>query len=750
MPLRGVLLLLMLTGTLRADELDEQLKLGTKLQQEGKFNLAITTLQNAEELALRSKRFDKLAAIKNALGVAQTWSRRPESARASLLEAMHHAKAFNDLRLEAGVRNNLGNLHAAWAEVLSEQARQDAYALALNHYTASANLARRIPDPLLAARATVNAAFSAARGGQTDRAKDLGDIAVDVLPNVPDSLDKAHLLITLGQSAELLIPRSVIVGDKQKLQRRAFNACEQAREIALKFNDPLVGSYAVGYQGRLYESAMRYDEALTLTRRAVRLAQEARSPDSLYVWQWQTGRIFREQGKLDEAVTAYTAARDTLQGVRSDQALGFGNRGFGTSFRSEVGPLYYELADLLLARADAAADEATVQQYLSDARNTVERLRVGEFESYMQDPCINQLQASRVDLTKELGRIQRGNPAVVYLIPLADRVEILLTTRQGMRRIKSEGVGSDQLTKQTREFRRRLETRATHRYFASAKQLYQWLIKPIEPTLQAEKVDTLVFVPDGALRTVPMAALHDGSDFLIARYAVAVSPGLSLSLSESDPQDVSRSAARILASGLSQSKEGFAPLPNVATELASIQQIYTAGATKLLDEDFQLPTFTQELQPTAAREYSIVHIASHGVFASDIADTFILTFDDRMTLNDLQALLQPTANRRPIDLLTLSACQTSAGDDQAALERASLGLGGLAVKAGARSAMASLWCAHDQATGELIRAFYEQLRDHPHAGKAQALRQAQLQLLRGEPFRHPIYWAPFLMIGDWL
>src|SRR5918993_2237609 len=97
---------------------------------------------------------------------------------------------------------------------------------------------------------------------------------------------------------------------------------------------------------------------------------------------------------------------------------------------------------------------------------------------------------------------------------------------------------------------------------------------------------------------------------------------------------------------------------------------------------------------------------------------------------------------RPIDLLTLSACQTSAGDDQSALERASLGLGGLAVKAGARSAMASLWFANDQATGELVRAFYEQLRDHPDAGKAQALRQAQLELLRNEDFSHPIYWAP--------
>jgi CHAT domain-containing protein len=243
-----------------------------------------------------------------------------------------------------------------------------------------------------------------------------------------------------------------------------------------------------------------------------------------------------------------------------------------------------------------------------------------------------------------------------------------------------------------------------------------------------------------------MAALHDGNDFLIAKYAVAVSPGLSLSLGGNDPAAVSRSARRVLASGLSEATQGFAPLPNVERELESIQQLY--GATKLINQDFKVPTFSRELAPTAAPadEYSIVHIASHGVFAADVADTFVVTYDGKLDLTSLERLLRGNS----IDLLTLSACQTSAGDDQAALERASLGLGGLAVKAGARSAIASLWFANDQATGQLITAFYTELRDHPEAGKAKALQQAQLSLIRGEDFSHPIYWAPFLMIGDWL
>jgi CHAT domain-containing protein len=250
-----------------------------------------------------------------------------------------------------------------------------------------------------------------------------------------------------------------------------------------------------------------------------------------------------------------------------------------------------------------------------------------------------------------------------------------------------------------------------------------------------------------------MSALYDGTDFLIAKYAVAVSPGLSLSVGGNNPAEVSKSARRVLASGLSEAKQGFNELPSVVGELDRIRQIYPSGATTLLNAQFKAGTFEQELSRPAPGDegYSIVHIASHGVFSADVAKTFILTYDGTINLDDLASLLQPyQLRKKPIDLLTLSACQTSAGDDQAAMERASLGLGGLAVKAGARSAMASLWLVNDQATQQLVTAFYEELAKNPEAGKAKALQQAQLKLIRGDDFGHPLFWAPFLLIGDWL
>jgi CHAT domain-containing protein len=734
--------------------LDAWLNLGAVQQQVGKFTLATTTLLAARDLAEKAGRKDKLAGIQNALGVAYTFTRQPKEAEKSLAQALQLAgeQGGGDPAAVASIRNNFGNLYAAWSEVLKDRGEPDLYDKAFDHYAAAADLARQAGDATLAAKASTNAALSAARGGQADKADDLAKRSQQAVGGLPDSLDKAHLLIAIGQTNALLIAAKP--ADEPRFQRAAFDAYEQAKVVAKQLGNPLAGSYANGYQGRLYENAKRYDEALTLTRRAVLLAQQAQSPDSLYLWQWQTGRIFKAQDKVEEAVASYTGARDTLEAVRSDLALGYGNRGMRATFRAEVGPLYYELADLLLVRADAAGnDDAKVQQYLSDARNTVERLRVGELESYLEDPCVNQAQAERTDLTRDLARIQRGNPAVVYLIPLSDRVEILVTTKSGMTRVKSTGVSAAQLTDEVREFRRRLERRTTHRYLANAKQLYTWLIEPIAPLLQREQIDTLVFVPDGALRTVPMAALHDGDDFLIARYAVAVSPGLSLRLTDDDefrPEERSRSA-RVLASGLSEqgADKSFAALPSVESELATIEQLY--GGTTLLNEAFKVPSFSRELARPIEEEYSIVHIASHGVFAADVNDTYVLTYDGKLNLASLEQLLRPyQLQGKPIDLLTLSACQTSAGDDQAALERASLGLGGLAVKAGARSALASLWFANDQATGELIAAFYAQLRDNPEAGKAKALQQAQLQLIRGEDFSHPVYWAPFLMIGDWL
>jgi CHAT domain-containing protein len=246
------------------------------------------------------------------------------------------------------------------------------------------------------------------------------------------------------------------------------------------------------------------------------------------------------------------------------------------------------------------------------------------------------------------------------------------------------------------------------------------------------KVETLVFIPSGALRTIPLGALHDGQRFLIERYAVATTPAISLV----DSLDAAQ-VKRLLVGGLTQSVQGFSKLPSVAQELRTVATLFPAEP--LQDESFSLATVESQL---ANQDFSAAHLATHGEFSSDHRQSFILTYDSRLTMDELRR----TLGKRPssLDLLVLSACRTAAGDD-----RAALGLAGVAVQAGAKSALASLWYINDQATSELMSSFYQGLKTGAYT-KAQALRQAQLALLQSEGYRHPGYWAPYLLIGNWL
>jgi CHAT domain-containing protein len=284
-------------------------------------------------------------------------------------------------------------------------------------------------------------------------------------------------------------------------------------------------------------------------------------------------------------------------------------------------------------------------------------------------------------------------------------------------------------------FRELLEKRATNEYLVPARQLYDEIIRPIEPALAAHSVDTLVVVPDEVLRIVPFAALYDGTRLLVDRYATAIAPSLRLVAAE----PLASTAGTALVLGVSQSVEGYVPLPNVPNEVAGVHAI--EGGDVLLDSAFTRAAFSRELK---SGRYSIVHIASHGQFGTDPSRTFVLAFDGKLTMDDLEADIKYGPPREnPLELLILSACETASGDD-----RAALGLAGVALKAGARSALATLWYINDVASGRLITAFYRGLQSG--LSKAQALRRAQMALAADPRWAHPAYWAPFLLIGNWL
>jgi len=400
---------------------------------------------------------------------------------------------------------------------------------------------------------------------------------------------------------------------------------------------------------------------------------------------------------------------------------------------------------LILQRASSDEDQASLreardvhkassnddQATLREARDVIESLRSAELEDYFQDQCVNLLK-SKITSIEQISE----TAAVVYIIPLPDRTELLVSLKSGIKRVKSP-VANEALADVAHDFRVNLEKRTTYEYLEQAKQLYDWLIKPLEALLANSKIDTLVFIPDGALRNIPMAALNDGENYLIQKYAVAVTPGLTLM----EPKTFKKESVVLVANGLSDGVQGFTPLQFVPQEMSSLKKLF--GGTELMNKQFVKTNVDKEF---AQANYSIVHIASHGHFDSDVKKTFVLTFDSKLTLDELEQLIRPAQLRdKPVELLTLSACQTAAGDD-----RAALGLAGVAIKAGARSAFATLWFVNDESSALLVSDFYLQLRDHPDISKAKALQAAQVKLLADPRYAHPCYWAPYLLIGNWL
>jgi CHAT domain-containing protein len=186
--------------------------------------------------------------------------------------------------------------------------------------------------------------------------------------------------------------------------------------------------------------------------------------------------------------------------------------------------------------------------------------------------------------------------------------------------------------------------------------------------------------------------------------------------------------------------QGFPALPHVAEEMAAIRDLYHGD--QLLDKEFRTPRLERELK---AQHFRVLHIATHGRFGTDVNETFLLTFDDKLTMNQLDQLVGLFRFRQDaLELLTLSACRTGVGDD-----RAALGLAGVAIKAGARSALATLWFINDESSAELVTEFYRQLHDFS-VSKAVALQRAQLKLLEDRVYQHPAYWSPFLLLNNWL
>ncbi|MCP4697003.1 MAG: CHAT domain-containing protein [Gammaproteobacteria bacterium] len=771
-------------------------------QRLGRYSQAMEQLKQAEKLAKQSGQKQERAAILASLGHICTLFKKlkfdAEGKKAKEL-SLQRCKSYLETGLELAeeLKNdelkalllvNQGNLLALLIKkreslkgISATQETRVFVADLLKKYRQAAELAKRTKNDVLVGKALSNAAAYALEFDDLDtaRAEYFLKAAARHLLQLPDAgkhYDTVYTLLSVGQVARRisLARGEPLAGKNEPL---SYELYQNALKTARKRGDKQAESFALGYLGELYADEKRYPQAMALTQQAIFSAQEKNEAMLLLQWYRQKGRLHKEQGELAStihkkrkelalAINAYRIAVSYLETVRRN----FENcrKGNPYSFEKIVKPVYLELADLLLLRAEEQADKKT--KYLCEplprsflepkeeeekkktdraacdlynARAAIERLKDAELRDYFQDECVTKRQTR----TKRLERLTAKNTAVVYYILLPERAVALLLLPKGLQQIPLN-VDPAELRDNAENLLRLVRNGASaFLYERPAKWLYEKLMPSrLEAVLEKQSIKTLVFVPDEHLRTLPMGLLYDDKDkkFLVEKYATAVTPSANLV----DDRKLSRNGDDyFLLNGLSEffsTSYGLPPLTHVRNEIETIKDLHRDRSTTLLGEAFTSSRMEQALDK---KSYSVIHIASHSFFAADSNASRILTYDDELDMDKLEKLLGSNEKHRPPpELLTLSACATAIGEADAAL-----GLAGVAVKAGASAVVGTLWQINDEAAALFITKFYALLKEKPRLSKARVLQETQLWFLKGEKmhYRNPYYWSPFLLIGNW-
>ncbi len=492
----------------------------------------------------------------------------------------------------------------------------------------------------------------------------------------------------------------------------------RARLQAKNLGDPKGQALVLIELGDLYCQSKQFQQALRLTEIALQLAQSHNLPDTAARAAWQQGKILEATKDIPGAIAAYQFAFNNLESLRSDLVATHTDIQF--SFNQVREPIYRQYAALLLG--------SNKSKNLTQARKVIEALQLAELDNFFREACLDKKPTKLEEIDQQA--------AVIYTVTLPDRLEVILSLPGGKTRHYATIMPQKDLEATFKTMRQ-----ALHPAFNNQERLrlyqqgYDWLIRPAQEELERLNIQTLVFVLDSYLSNIPMSALHDGKQYLVEKYSLALSQGLQLL----NPQALKSSSIKAITAGLSQPRKGFNALPEVESEL---QQISQEIPTKtLLNQEFT----SQSLQKIIdSVPFPVVHLATHAQFSSRADQTFILTWNQPIKVKDLDQILSNRGqSSQPIELLVLSACQTAQGDS-----RAILGLAGVALRSGARSTLATLWSVKDKSTAELMTVFYQQLAK-PGVNKSQALRNAQLALLQGD-YPHPVFWSPFVLVGNWL
>ncbi len=744
---------------------------------------AACSQDSAVEIARRQSDSLGEVAAWGSLGNAHRLQGEYDQAIQDFERSLEIAKQIDNQIYVASTLNGLANTYASLSKHNERRAQfasssgdrkaaqkfqQDAVAndnQAVQYFEKSLNLARSQSDRASELRSLLSLVrlYHRQRGDDTASVNNTLQEALVVLEQLPDSRDKAYAAIQLANLLQLvtLEPADADADPatqcpESELSPKSVELLLKAVAIAQRLQDREAESFAHGRMGHIYECRKDYQQAMNLTQQAL---VASATNESLYLWAWQAGRLFKAQGRVPEAINFYKKSVESLHSIRSDLTLQ--GRDFQFDFRDNVEPVYREAIELRLEFSRHLEIESDIQQNLESVLNTVDELRLAELQNYLGDDCV------LAPVKKSVAQVGK-NTAVLSSIILKERLAIILSLPDGNNSFKSRlvwiPIKSQELTDIINDLRLKLEKRSDleNTFSARSQQVYDLFIRPFVSDLEQEKIDTLVFIQDGILRSVPMAALSDDKQFLIEKYAIANTPTLTLI----NPTQLNPKGMRVLAFGLTEpatvetlaGPRFFEPLRQVNSELKNVTTIMPKSQG-LLDRNFTPERLQQELEKNA---YPVIHLATHGKFGIDAKETFLVTgnlvrenrqnptterYNEKLTMNELYQVISNTRDKDSrIELLTLTACETAAGSD-----REALGLAGISLQAGAQSAIASLWKVDDAATVQLITKFYQSWQGELQKAKAlQASQIAWLQEHHQGLYSHPGYWTPFILIGNWL
>ncbi|MBD2625144.1 CHAT domain-containing protein [Anabaena variabilis FACHB-164] len=599
----------------------------------------------------------------------------------------------------------------------------------------------------------------------------------------------ANSLIRLNNNTNKKVILQQEIPNLSEVANILFKAIQQAHNLG----DKQAESQGLSNLARLYELQVSHKENLTkqdqdyltqakqLTDQALNLLDDINVDNRqiLYRQRHQLGRILRASENIEGALASYAEAWNILQSLRADLVSSADNQ---FSFRQNVEPVYRDFIDLLLQPASSLVnveklvlprnitgennlpESKTLKNPVDVARLIMESLQLAELDNFLQKPC-----SPPIAKPVQIDDISQDT-AVIYPIILADRLEVILSL-PGQKSSHYHTLINQKVVKTHLEdlsniiYSKKVEPESAYQIVTTgyhpldnkkkisvlkdhavkvkelSKTVYNWLIKPLEPALAKQQIKTLVFVLDRPFQKIPLAALYNGEKYLIENYRIALNIGQQLI----DPKPLKRENLKILAAGVSEERtvrgQKFSALPGVEPELNSIGNLGVPTEI-ILNKDFTEKIFQDKIKSSP----NIVHLSTHGIFSSNREKTFILTGNDSIGIDDFQNWLNPQnrISQKAIELLFLSACETASGD-----EKAALGMAGVVLRSGASSTIATLWPVSDNATARLGLKFYENLITGK-ASRAEALRNAQLSLIRDNQYKNPFYWAPFILIGNWL